>query len=69
MSETKHTPMILRAKIYHKAALINEMGDVSALCSKTPRPINLKQATWTSRDEAVTCPRCRAAIRKAEGRS
>lgn len=47
-----------REKRYHMAALINDAGEVSALCSASPRPIDLRRASWTNRAEAVTCPRC-----------
>ncbi|HEV2674177.1 MAG TPA: hypothetical protein VGV37_06505 [Aliidongia sp.] len=45
-------------RIYHRAKGIREDGAVSALCFTSPRAINMKVATWTIRDEAVTCPRC-----------
>lgn len=51
-------------KKYHMAALINRNGGVSALCFKTPRPINLKVALWTNRKEAVTCLACRRRLRE-----
>jgi hypothetical protein len=53
----------LRPKVYHRAAKINANGDVSALCFKSPRPIDLSRSMWTIRDEAVTCPRCRRLMR------
>lgn len=43
---------------------MNGNGDVSALCFSTPH------ASWTNRDDAVTCTRCRARlaeIRQASG--
>jgi hypothetical protein len=46
-------------KTYHMAAKINALGDVSALCFKAPRAIDLKRASWTNRPEAVTCPKCK----------
>lgn len=46
-------------KIYHMAAKMNDAGDVSALCFKRPRKIDLRRSTWTIRPVAVTCPRCR----------
>jgi hypothetical protein len=51
-----------REKRVHFAAKVNENGDVSALCSPTPRPINLRRSTWTLREEAVDCPLCRAML-------
>jgi hypothetical protein len=46
-----------KVRVYHRAHLISERG-VSALCFSRPRPIDLRRALWTNRDEAVTCPRC-----------
>lgn len=46
----------------HKAKHLRADGCVSALCSKTPRAIDLKRASWTIRNEAVTCPRCLALL-------
>jgi len=54
---------IVSARIYHRANLIDQRGRVSALCFSKPRAINLKQASWTNRDEAVTCPKCLAILR------
>lgn len=51
-----------RRRTYHRAALIREDGFVSALCFKRPRAIDMRRATWTIRDEAVTCPKCLEAI-------
>lgn len=45
-------------KIYHMGVLLSPAG-VSALCFNSPRPINLKLALWTLRNEAVTCPKCK----------
>lgn len=45
-------------KLYHRASKIHDDGKVSALCFARPRPIDLSRASWTIRDEAVTCPRC-----------
>lgn len=55
---------ILPEKIRHRWHLISEHGDVSPLCASKPRKINLERESWTNRDEAVTCPRCLAAMRK-----
>lgn len=51
-------------KVYHRAKHIatDGSGNVSALCFKKPRPIDLKKAMWTTRDDAVTCPACIKAI-------
>lgn len=53
-----------KPKIYHRGSLVNDNGDVSALCFATPHAIDLKKAMWTNRDEGVTCPKCRAAIKR-----
>ncbi len=49
-------------KKYHLAKLWSTKGDVSPLCAKTPRKIDLRKESWTLRPEAVTCKRCLAAI-------
>jgi hypothetical protein len=46
----------------HKASI----KGVSALCFKRPRAIDLRVATWTNRDEAVTCPKCLAILAAKE---
>lgn len=48
----------------HRARKVNNAG-VSALCFKTDQAINLRVASWTLRDEAVTCNRCLAIMRAA----
>ena len=66
----------MRGKIRHKGAFVDRDGNVSVLCSKEPAPINLlrhflitqgqkashRRQSWTNRAEAVTCPRCLAAM-------
>jgi len=52
-----------KPKIVHRARLMNPSGGVSPACAKRPYTINLKRATWTNRDEAVTCPRCLKAMK------
>lgn len=49
-------------RLYHFAAKIRDDGAVSPLCAKTPRAIDLTQALWTIRREAVTCPKCLAVM-------
>lgn len=56
----------LRKKLTHMAGAVREDGNVSALCFQRPRPIDLTKATWTLREEAVTCPRCRKAMKVPE---
>lgn len=51
-----------KPKIYHRAKKMNALGQVSALCFVRPRPIDLKRASWTLRDEDTTCPKCRKLI-------
>lgn len=54
-------------RIYHMADKTDRFGGVSALCYVTPRRINLKQASWTLRPEAVTCLKCRAKLEAKAG--
>lgn len=49
----------LRSKVVHMACKVTHSGAVSALCFSKPRAIDLSKATWTTRDEAVTCPKCK----------
>ena len=55
-----------REMTYHFASKINPDGDVSALCFDPPRAINLKRASWTMRENAVTCAKCRALLKARE---
>jgi len=55
-------PPLPQTRIYHRGDKINQRGGVSALCFATPRAIDMKRATWTSSDDAVTCPKCKALI-------
>jgi hypothetical protein len=45
-------------KLIHRGDKVNPLGGVSALCCGRPVAINLKVASWTLSDAAVTCPRC-----------
>ena len=45
-------------KIYHKAKLVDGAGNVSLLCAKTPRKIDLSKELWATSDDAVTCKKC-----------
>jgi hypothetical protein len=47
-----------RPKIIHRGDKIRLDGAVSARCFASARAIDLKRATWTLRDDAVTCPKC-----------
>lgn len=51
------------AKVYHMAAKMNDRGEVSALCYKTPRAIDLAKASWVLEIDRATCPRCKAIAR------
>lgn len=46
----------------HRGDKINEHGEVSALCFKRPRAIDMKRASWVLSDSGVTCPKCLLAI-------
>jgi len=56
---------LLRVKIVHRAAHVTSDGRVSAICYKKPRAIDLSVASWTIRDEAVTCPKCKRIVQAA----
>ena len=47
---------------YHRADKVSDKG-VSALCFAVPRAISLTRASWTIRDEAVTCKKCLEAMK------
>lgn len=51
---------------YHFGALFNtRTGNVSALCYKRPRAINLSRGqSWTIVEEQVTCPKCRKLLKE-----
>lgn len=49
-------------KIVHRAKLISPDGDVSPLCAKTHRRINLAKASWTIVDRFVTCQKCKLCL-------
>jgi len=50
------------ARIVHLAGSVSPCGDVSAVCFKKPRPIDMKRATWTTSTDLVTCKRCLAKL-------
>jgi hypothetical protein len=60
----RHNP--LKPKTVHRGTHVNAEGGVKALCYGVPRAIDLTRATWTNRDEAVTCPKCRRIIASAK---
>ena len=45
-------------KIYHKGHLVDKDGNVSPLCAKKPRKINLSKELWAFVDSSVTCKKC-----------
>jgi len=49
----------IKNKKVHMAKHIREDGMVSPLCAVSPRAINLSVATWTNRESAVTCKKCK----------
>ena len=51
-------------KKYHMVDKVRADGSASALCFKSPRPINLNVALWTTQEDAVTCTRCLAKLRE-----
>ena len=55
-----------RKRVYHMADKMDGNGNVSAMCFKSPRPINLNVAWWTTAPEAVTCSKCKRAMRGKE---
>jgi hypothetical protein len=56
----------LAAAIVDMGAKINDAGEVSALCFKTPHAIDLKRSRWTNRKEAVTCPKCKRLLTEVQ---
>jgi hypothetical protein len=57
------------AKMNAEGAKMNAEGEVSPLCAKRPRALNLNRELWTLRPEAVTCKRCRKIIGEQDGAS
>lgn len=56
---------LMKPRIYHRAKHIGPNGEVSALCFKKPRAIDMtSRETWTIRDEAVTCRKCKNALKR-----
>ncbi len=51
-------------RIIHMAAKVNANGDMSALCSPTPRPINMRRASWSLQSRFVTCRKCARILRE-----
>lgn len=59
----RHNP--LKPRTVHLGTHVNAAGGVKALCYGVPRSIDLTRATWTNRQEAVTCPKCLRIIASA----
>ena len=57
-------PPLPPTRMYHRGDKVDQQGRVSALCFKTPRPIDMRRASWTLADAFVTCPKCAALIRE-----
>ena len=55
-------PPLPPTRMFHRGAKVNRHGRVTALCFVRPHGIDMTRATWTIRDEAVTCPKCKALI-------
>ena len=53
-------------KTIHRASKINNKGEASALCFKRDHPIDLNRASWTIRDDLVTCQKCKALIKSSQ---
>lgn len=64
--EPRDAAMNESEKIRHMAKLINGKGQVSPLCAKKPKAINLAKESWTNRRDAVTCPKCIAVAKEGE---
>lgn len=56
----------LYSKIIHRGTMVDPDGNVSALCFRTPHAIDLRKASWTTRDEAVTCSKCQLVMKHRE---
>jgi hypothetical protein len=55
-------------KVVHRLKFVAPEGDhpgyVSALCYKSPRPIDLTTSSWTANDYKVTCRKCVQRLRE-----
>ncbi len=45
-------------RIRHYPKLINPEGEVTPLCAKKPKPIDMTKASWTFQKGGVTCRKC-----------
>ena len=53
-----YTSFDLYKRTYHKANKINQFGQASAICYKSPRPIPKKERFVMFINEGVNCPKC-----------
>lgn len=51
---------------YHLGVLVNKNGDVSALCFKKPRNINLTKEWLTTIENGVNCKKCLAIMKQKQ---
>ena len=47
-----------KEKMVHRAGFVTVKGGMSALCFPKPRAIDLARASWTKKDNEVTCDKC-----------
>lgn len=52
------------ARPIHMAHKVAPDGNISALCFRKPKAIDMQKASWTLAPEAVTCPKCRKKQKK-----
>ena len=60
-------PPLPPTRMRHRGDKISEQGDVSALCFKRPRAIDMQRASWVLSDSGVTCAKCLRVIRARKG--
>lgn len=68
MTTLEHPPLP-PTRMRHRGDKISEQGDVSALCFKRPRAIDMQRASWALSDWGVTCPKCLRVIEARKGRA
>lgn len=49
-------------KLIHSARLVSRDGDISPLCARNPRKLDLRKESWTTDPKAVTCQKCKAML-------
>ena len=45
-------------KTYHYPKMMSQNSDVSPLCAKIPKALNLTTDSWTWDKTAITCSKC-----------